>query len=278
MEIWHKVTFNFNKSSKKEVRKVVEDPDIQKKTLQSPGGGGLLVFVDIAESNPKWPEVSNLINSFGAADIQETFFSDEEIRNAEWLRMICVFEQGYPQPKNPWPFKQTDRDIQCPKCAIYNQIASMHIAKEPYLGKKSFLTTIWTHEIFCTSEVFQGLEEIHAKGYESWDVILHKSRQISEKVRQLYVPSIASPGFMAEENLGRVTCSECGTTKYYAHMRGIMKIKKEAIIPDVDFMLTNEWFGSGYIAWREILVSNRVARLILDNGWQGLRLKVVDIV
>lgn len=276
MEIWHRVTFNA--SSKQKFFNTIEDLELNHKTLQLPGDGGLLVFVDIAESDPNWPEVSRLISSIGAADLQETFFTDEEIRNAEWLRMISVFEQGYPQPKNPWPFKQSDRDLLCSNCAIYNQIAPIHIAKEPHMGKKSFMHTIWTMEIFCTPEVFQGLEEIHAKGYESWDVILHKSGQISEKVRQLYVPSIASPGFMAEENLGRITCTECGTTKYYAHMRGIMKIKKQAIIPNVDFMLTNEWFGSGYIAWREILVSNRVASMILDKGWQGLRFKVVDIV
>jgi hypothetical protein len=278
MEIWHRVTFNFNASSKKEFRKVVEDPDIRKKTLQSPSGGGLLVFVDIAETDPKWPDISDLIDSFGAADIQETLFTASEIRSARWLRMISVFEQGYPQPKMPWPFKQTDRELFCPKCAIYQQIAPMRIAKEPHLGKNAFVHTIWTNEIFCIPEVFQGLEEIQAKGYESWNVILHKPGQISEKIRQLYVPAIASPGFIAEEYLGRTRCSECGITKYNAHMRGTMRIMKEAIVPETDFMLTNEWFGSGYIAWREMLVSNRVAKLIQDKGWQGVRFKVVELV
>lgn len=47
---------------------------------------------------------------------------------------------------------------------------------------------------------------------------------------------------------------------------------------DVDFVRTDEWFGSGLIAFREILVSNRVARLILDKGWQGVRMKGVELV
>lgn len=276
MEIWHRITFNA--SSKQKFLDTIEDLEVKHKTLQLPGDGGLMVFADIAESDPNWPEVSRLISAIGAADLQETFFSEEEIRAANWLRMICVFEQGYPQPKMPWPFKQTDRELLCPKCAIYRQIAPMRIAKEPHLGKKSFVHTILTNEIFCTPEVFQGLEEIQAKGYESWDVILHKTGQISEKVRQLYVPSIASAGFIAEEDLGRVTCPKCGTTKYYAHMRGVMRIKKEAIVPETDFLLTHEWFGSGYLAWREILVSNRVASLVLDKGWQGIRFKVVEVV
>ena len=276
MEILHRITFNV--SSKKEFRKVVEDTEIQKKTLQLPGDGGLLVFVDIAESDPKWPEISSLIASIGAADTQDTFFTASEIQTATWLRMVSTFEQGYPQPKMSWPFKQTDRELRCPKCAIYKQIAPMRIAKEPHLGKKAFVHTIWTNEIFCTPEVVRGLEEIQAKGYEVWNIILHKSGQVSEKIRQLYVPSVASPGFIAEEDLGRTLCSECGVTKYNAHMRGIMRIKKEAIVPETDFMLIHEWFGSGYLAWREILVSNRVAKYILDQGWQGVRFKVVELV
>lgn len=276
MEIWHRVTFNA--SSKPIFLKIIEELDIKHKSMQLPGDGGLLVFIDIAESDSNWPEMARAISSIGAADLQETFFTDKEIRSAKWLRMISVHEQGYPQPKMSWPFKQTDRELICSKCAIYRQIAPMHIAKEPHLEKKAFVHTIWTNEIFCVPEVFQGLEEIQAKGYESWDVILHKSRQISEKVRQLYVPSIASPGFIADEGLGKTVCSECGTIKYYAHMRGIMKIKEEALIPETDFMLTHEWFGSGYLAWREILVSGRVASFILDQGWQGVRFKVVEVI
>lgn len=276
MEIWHRITFNA--SSKQKFFETIKDLKVRHKTLQLPGNGGLLVFVDIAESDSNWLEVSRLISSLGAADLIETFFTDEEIRSAEWLRMISVFEQGYPQPKMLWPFKQTDRKLLCPKCAIYRQIAPMRIAKEPHLGKKSFMHTIWTNEIFCTPGVFQGLKEIQAKGYKAWDVFLHKTGQVSEILHQLYVPTIASPGFIAEEHLGRVICPECGTTKFYAHMRGIMQIKKEVIIHDTDFMLTDEWFGSGYLAWREILVSNRVAKLVLDKGWQGVRFKVVEVV
>jgi hypothetical protein len=276
MEIWHRITFNA--FSKQIFFEIIKNLNVKHKSLQLPGDGGLLVFVDIAESDSNWLEVSRLISSLGAADMKETFFTDEEIRSAEWLRMTSVFEQGYPQPKISWPFKQADREIICSKCAIYRQIAPMHIAKEPHLGKKSFMHTIWTNEIFCTPDVVQGLEGIQAKGYGAWDVILHKSGLVSEKLHQLYIPTISSPGFIAEEDLGRVVCPECGTTKFYAHMRGIMQVKKEAIIHDTDFMLTNEWFGSGYLAWREILVSNRVASFILNKGWQGVRFKVVEVV
>ncbi len=276
MEIWHRVTFNA--TSKPIFLETIKGMKLNYKTLQLPGGGGLLVFLDIAETNSNWPAVSRLISSLGAADLQETIFSEEEIRSAAWLRMICVFEQGYPQPKMTWPFNQPDRELLCPKCAIYRQIAPMHIAKEPHLGRKAFMTTILTHEIFCTPAVLQGLQEIQATGYEDWDVILHKTGQVSQRVRQLFIPTVARPGALLDKEHPRTVCPQCGTVKYEAHMRGVLPIKSDALPPNTDFMLTHEWFGSGYFSWREIIVSNRIAQLVLDKGWQGIRFKVVEIV
>jgi hypothetical protein len=57
-----------------------------------------------------------------------------------------------------------------------------------------------------------------------------------------------------------------------------MYLKREALLPDTDFVLTHEWFGHGLLAWREMLVSNRVANLILAKGWSGVRFKVVELV
>lgn len=276
MEILHRISINSKRDAKFLI--AIHTMQIKHQVIELPGGESSLITFEIFESDQRWNTIANLIALCGGVDIVETIFSPDEIRSAKWLRMISVHEQGYPQPKMSWPFKQTDRELLCLKCAIYRQIAPMRIAKEPHLGKKAFVHTIWTNEIFCIPEVFRGLEEIQAKGYESWDVILHKSGQISEKVRQLYVPSITSPGLIADEGLRKTVCSECGTIKYYAHMRGIMKIKEEALIPETDFMLTHEWFGSGYLAWREILVSGRVASFILDQGWQGVRFKVVEVI
>jgi hypothetical protein len=154
----------------------------------------------------------------------------------------------------------------------------MRLAKESHLGRKSFFSLIWAGEIFCTREVILELEQIQANGYEAWDVVIHKTGKPSEKVLQLYIPGIASPGVILNDDLVRKICPVCGTTKYYPHVKGVMYLRREALIPDTDFMLTNEWFGSGLIAYREILVSNRVASLILDKGWQGVRFKVVEVV
>lgn len=257
---------------------------VEYKLIQLPGNGGRLITIFIQESDPRWHSVVELVKTqkqfdvYGEGDLFETIFSEDEIRKASWLRLISTFEQGYPQPKPYWPIKQLSYEIICPTCAIYKQTHPMRLAKEPSLGRKSFMSTIWAAEIFCTSEVILGLESIQAKGYEVWDALIHKTGQPSEKVRQLYVPGITSPGVIFDDDFKRISCSVCGTTKYYPNVKGSMKLSKEALLPDTDFMLTHEWFGNGLLAWREMIVSNRVAQLVINNNWGGIRFKVVEIV
>lgn len=276
MEIIHRVSINsqLDKEFTSEVYKL----DVDYIATNLPGGGSQLITFSIVESDKRWPVIRQFISTKGAVNIVETTFSDEEIRGAEWLRMVSTFEQGYPQPKMHWPFKQSSRELLCTKCAIYRQTGPMRFAKEPHMGKKSFVTLIWENETFCVPEVFLGLEEIQAKGYEQWNAVIHKTGQALERVKQLYIPGVASSGMIVEDELKRVKCPVCGTIKYYPHVRGKMQIKRGALLPDTDFILTDEWFGSGNLAWREILVSNWVASMILDKGWQGVRFKVVDIV
>jgi hypothetical protein len=282
MDIKHRISINSKKDA--EFMSAIIELGIDHKAIELPGGSSKLVTFVIAESDPRWETVAKLIKSYkdyeiyGPGDLFETVFSEDEIRNASWLRLKSTFEQGYPQPKPHWPIKQLSYDIICPKCAIYRQTHPMRLAKEPNLGRKSFMSLIWAAEIFCTPEVILGLESIQARGYEVWDALIHKTGKPSERVRQLYVPGIASPGVIIDDDLERKICPVCGTTKYYPHVKGTMYLKREVLLPDTDFMLTHEWFGHGLLAWREMLVSKRVANFVLDKGWGGVRFKVVELV
>lgn len=276
MDILHRISFNSKKDA--EFMSAVIDLGIDHKSIEFPGGSSQLITFTIIESDPNWATVSELMAVKGAVNIVETIFTSKEIRNAEWLRLKSTFEQGYPQPKLHWPIKQLSYEIVCPKCAIYKQTHPMRLAKEPNLGRKSFMSMIWAAEVFCKPEVFLGLESIKAKGYEVWDALIHKTGKPSERVCQLYVPGITSPGVIFDDDLVRKICPVCGTPKYYPHVKGVMKLRREALLPDTDFMLTHEWFGHGLLAWREMIVSNRFAQLVLDNNWEGIRFKVVELV
>lgn len=55
-----------------------------------------------------------------------------------------------------------------------------------------------------------------------------------------------------------------------------MHLKREALVKEVDCQLTYEWFGGA--RFREILISHRFAKIILDNDWSGVSLKPVKLI
>jgi hypothetical protein len=137
---------------------------------------------------------------------------------------------------------------------------------------------IWVYELFCTPSVLNVLEKHNIQGYEVWDAIIHKTDVPSKTVSQLFVPTVAEPALVEVDDLARETCHECQITKYHPHRKGWMHLRRSALPSDVDIVRSVEWFGSGRSAYREILVSNRLAALVLDNGWKGIALKAVKLV
>jgi hypothetical protein len=274
MEIFHRVGLNYKHNL--DFISYLDKNQIKYSTIDFKGEK-FMAFFDIAESNSNWNAVADLIKKNKVSDIRETFFSEDELRNATWAR-IMAFESGYAQPQNNWLKKQTSLQNLCLECGVYSKVNFMRIKGEPGLRKKSFMSLICHGDLYCTPIVFSKLEEIHSGGYEKWPVLIHSTGQPAETVSQLRVPVIADPGVESEKEDILRTCPMCGTIKYRAHMRGIMRIKSSSIIPGSDFMLTNEWFGDGHVAFREILISNRIVNLILDNKWQGFRMKVVQLV
>jgi hypothetical protein len=273
MEIWHRVTFGHKDS----VDTTIEAMDIKYKRSPLPGGG-YLIHIDVRESDPLWPQLAALVRQKDAVDILDTVFTPEEILSAEWIRLIPVFEGGYPQPEETWVTNPTNYEEHCPQCGTFRQIASFRLKKEPNLGKKDLMSLYWTYALFCTPQVFSALEAHRIQGYEVWDAIIHRTDTPSKKVSQLFIPTVTNPGLIRVEDLKREICSSCDVRRYYPHVRGMMYLKRDALVPDVDIAQTHEWFGSGHAAYREILVSNKFARLVVGKGWKGVALKVIELV
>lgn len=275
MRIIHRITFGKHEG----VEHVIDSLGI--KFTKTPGFEGYyLITFEIDESDPRWPQIADLVRDKQAPDFFDTIFTPEEIQAAEWLRLVPTFEQGYPQPEEGMAWKEITYENQCLQCGVrYRQKAPFRLAKEPRLGKHDFMCLYWTYTVFCTPKVLEALEAHQIQGYEVWEAILHRTNQPSKVVSQLVFPNVAGPGLADVDKLQPETCSQCGITKYAYHKRGYMHLKREALRPDVDVLLTNEWFGSGgYSGFREILISNRLARLILEKGWRGVRLKPVKLV
>lgn len=276
MRIVHRV--GLNTVSDDGANSLIENLRIKHKRLPLPGGSALVVF-QIDEADARWPRVAELVRQRSLPDMVDTVFTDQEILDAEWLRLVPRFEQGYPQPEEGMAWKRLVYDHECPKCGVgYRQKAPFRLAKEPSLAKHDFMTLYWAYSVFCTPRVLRALESAGIRGYEAWRPIIHRSGEPSEAVYQLVVPRVAQAGLAREDKLQPERCWRCLTTKYRSHLRGYMHLRREALHHDVDMQLTHEWFGSGgFGGYREVLVSNRVARLILTNRWRGVALKPVEL-
>lgn len=242
-------------------------------------GGGYLIHLEVSESAPKWPVIHSMIQRTRALDISDTLFTDTEILVAPWSRLIPVFEQGYPQPEATWSAEPVTFGGECSECGIYKkeQLENFRIRKEPRLGNNSFVSLYWTYALFATPAVFAELATRKLQGFREWKVLIHKTDQISENISQIYIPEQTSADFVPEETFRRSKCPKCGAVKYFPHLRGVMRFKGKISESTTDFLLSREWFGDGHAAYREILVSKEVARLIVESKLRGVKLKPIQI-
>lgn len=277
MEIHHRIVTNPRRDP--EVYATIIQLEISHKIAPLPGREDGVVFLDIVESDPRWKKLAEQILKFGASDIYNTVFSVDEIRQGHWCRLSAVFEQGYPQPQSTWSVDRITYQNVCPECGVYeSQREPFRIKKEPDLGRRSFMTLHWGDGVFARPAVFAEFAANELSGYEPWDVLIHRTGQKSQSISQVFVPSVTQCSFVPETELERTMCSTCRTVKYHPHLRGYMRYPSDLMTTEYDFVMSKEWFGSGHMAFREMLVSHRVANLILEKSWKGVQLKPIQIV
>lgn len=277
MEIKHRISFD-SRQNEPFIR-LLMGIGIKYKSIEMPGGDNQFIYFDINESDPLWPEVSPLVQAYHVLDGYDTFFTQDEILNAEWVRLISTYSEGFPQPYNTWVTNPINYKKFCRECGTFEQESSFHIKREPNLRGNDFMTINWAvSAFFCTPKVKKEFEIRQIKGFEVWNVIIHKTQASSQRIFQLFVPNETSTGLLNTEVLVPKNCPQCNITKYSHHRRGIMQFKRIAMNWDFDIIRTSEWFGAGGDAYQEILISNRVVRTITDNGWKGVRFKVIELV
>jgi hypothetical protein len=277
MEIWHRISLDADQES------ILQKLDLHyERGYDSIANRVKFVAFSIAESHPAWPQIKRLISPDQTFDFIWTKFSQAEILNAEWLTARAAHTIGSPVPEGiSWNEQYYERS--CSTCGVgWRQKAPFHIKKEPHLGKNVFASFHGAFELFCTPEVLRIIELEAIRGYEVWPVLLHKTGEPSQSLHQLIVPNIAQPALIEEmaetEHFRKTVCPICGNVWYSYYVRGQMPMRREALYQDVDFQLTHEWFGNSRTARREILVSGRLARLIVEQKWKGLDLWPVQVV
>lgn len=274
MEISHRINFELEDN----IEPVLNAMNIAYEKF--PFVNRFIIRVRISESAPQWQEFHALYQAMGKWDTDGTYFSRTEILSAEWLRIWGGYPQkGYPQPEQRCQEESFNYEDHCPKCSTFRQVSVFFIQNEPTLRRYDFMSIHWTSVLFAVPHVFEALKANNITGYDRWPVFIHKTKEPSVAVSQLYIHAAAEPTVVQAENLDPFICEHCGQLKYKRyHKRGIMYLRREAIPPGVDIFETYDWFGDGYQPRREIIVSNRFARLAYEEKWKGLNFKIAEAI
>jgi hypothetical protein len=225
---------------------------------------------EVCENSKLWSELKNSagIESFYV----NTLYTDQERLAAEWciLRVAAVFRPAEPTGGYWSPKYYEDR---CRECGSgWSQITAFRFSREPRMKAES-LASMGGDELFVTKELLRNFERAGFRGFYTWPVLVGKEGREVEGLKQLLVEAVAEPAIaddlVEHEHYYYGDCPTCGQRWHIYYTRGMLPLRREALRTDLDFQLTNEWFGSGAAARREILVSHRVTELILKKKWKG---------
>ena len=280
MDVYHRIGFNPRRSPG--LQEIIERLGISYRTSPLPGYEVGLIYFDIYESDSAWPELHRILKAWpvSVSNRFDTIFDEEEILAAAWLRLVPVKESGYLKPETP-KWRSLLYEGYCKGCGAYDrQKSPIQMSKAPRRPKGSFVSPIGPYVLMCSPQMEGEMQAAGIYGYEVWPVLRYRKNEAFENTIQLYIPRAAQPGLTETEGLSSSRCLECGRVKYQPHMRGIMYFDREAFarVEGLDIFHSFEWFGSGHAAYREIIISNRFARLILEKKWKGVRMKVIELV
>lgn len=264
----------------------LEKHEYPMKIVNPPNGNELsaIFAFQMYESDPLWLQVNDIISDYDekngpVVNRMDTHFSEEELREARWAWIGATYEQLDAMPKYNWRWKGDTCTAQCQKCWICEQVNPFRIKKEPRWGKNMFLRLIALGEIFTKPEVVSDFRQQGFIGFEDGVVLIHKTGLPAETIRQMHFKEIIPIPVYNKADLVEMVCPVCGRARYQPHMRGTFQYKESDLEPiNTDFLQMQEWIGNGGINWHETLVSNRVVQHILDQKWQGIQLKAIELV
>jgi hypothetical protein len=240
----------------------------------SPRSGPL--FFEISEDDPRWPDVSRLLderpsNDKYLSDRSWTEFNQQERDKATCLSVGMCWTNGYPEPSDtkpvpgqrylPYVASTYDLSAFCPDCLTgATQNAPFRIKSEPAWGRRSILKLNWvSDELFVRSEVWDTV--FRASGVECRPV-LHKSGSILQSIVQLIIPQGVA---LSLEGQSYKVCQRCGVKKYSAVCRGFFPPPRNSI---VSIAKSVEYFGHD-TAFKAILVGKPLYERIREAELKG---------
>lgn len=230
----------------------------------------MILNFQISENDPLWPKVAGLCTQYDPVDIINTTFSRSELKQSDYLVMLPSWHHGYPMPDDDFGFLSVTFDTTdyCTACGIGRQQNKPFIMKsEPKWGKRSIVQLNWIFdEYFVKPEVY--LNVFKPFGIESREVLHNKTYKPLTSVVQLVINE-SSLSSMAMDNHPFEKCRACGCKKFLPFTKGPFPafLKSPG---DANIFKTQEIFGSGNSANREIVVTQELYQSMYDSKIKGV--------
>ena len=236
------------------------------------GAQGFVTF-EVDEGHERWSELANWIQVRRAVDIVSTRFSKQEIDTAKWLILVSDWHQGYPQPdEDVFGYREATFDLTdyCKQCGMgMKQKAPFQMKSEPNWGRNGILQLNWVFdEYFVTPTIWASI--FKPQGIGSRPVRNSKGGELKTVVQLVVEEEIG----ILTDGLAREECPNCRRVKYLPIARGPFPSLTRS--PSQAMAKTREYFGSGASAYRGILISHSLARILNEQKIRGASVKPVN--
>jgi hypothetical protein len=221
---------------------------------------------DIAEDDPRWPQVFPLTRKFKVFDTVTTKFSAAELNQAAFLGMAAAGHHGYPEPSDDNGYLKATFDLSqyCPACGTgLKQTAPFRLKNVPKLSR-SLLQLNWVlDEYFAAAglwkEVFKPL------GIGSRPVVLDKNGSVIDEIVQLVITQESDLDLDGQDFQ---CCASCSRKKYAVSFRGFFPAVAGS--PQASLFKSAQYFGPGAMAYRLVLASGPAYRSLAQAKIRGV--------
>ena len=256
----------------------------------------------VYDDDPRWPTLRELAVEYAVRVSHSPTFTPDDIASAPWLLASATADAGYPQPEKGFGYDSFDLTYCCRRCGIGKvQTRPIRLSAEPKNKTAHFFGPQWLHQIvFVRPEVRDVFDAEGVSGISYLAPLRHRTGDALDTVVQI-IPTTTARGGMVGVVQEQVTCSPhddemnkiqipsqgrgsfqgdfCERVKYHLpHKRRLVHYSRSTFDNSPDIVLSAEWFGSGCAASQHIIISNRVARLVLAQKWKGLELEPIELV
>jgi hypothetical protein len=220
--------------------------------------GPIIVFV-IAESDERWPLVRKWISERGAFESVTTEFTQAELLNADWLKMLPDWHHGYPQPQEgDFGYQEATYDLSsyCEDCgAGMIQARPFQMKGEPKWGRRTILQLNWVFdEFFVMPSLWDSV--FKPVGIGCREVLDRRGMPLNTVVQLSFDHEVELDLSGYEPSI----CGSCGRPKYPPHVRGLFP--SPLTEPTNAVVRSSQIFGSGASAQRAVFVSKSLFKAL----------------